>query len=71
MPRYSKKHYEDVARIMAKLNLVYGIHNAHDTQLIGYAMHEFAMLFKADNATFDILKFAGACQDTRNAKEIK
>lgn len=68
MNYYSKRHYEDVARIFAQLNLEYGIHNAHDHKLIGEAMEKFSKLFKEDNPRFNILLFGAACQDTRRAK---
>lgn len=63
-PRYSKRHYEDVAKLLSTVTVEHG--TSMEAGLGGVAcltqvMYDFADLFTADNPLFDRDRFLKAC----------
>ena len=61
MPKFAKRHYEAVARLLA----------AHDSTVADAIVEDFAAMFADDNPRFDYSKFFKACNPTVYSKEGK
>ena len=66
MARYSKRHYEDVAKIIRKQAHPDAVYTYDDVKMgqqmmVETMVNEFVNLFKADNPRFDVDRFTTAC----------
>lgn len=61
MARFSKRHYEDVARIFRNYRPPAKVNDRQADIMLEDMVNMFAAMFRSDNSKFDNDRFAKAC----------